>query len=75
VKGLRFAAGSVRARAETMRRAITETGLWQRLSDGIETPPGRAVMVAGMMRVYGASGDRGGAGGLDIAGLEIARVA
>jgi glycosyltransferase involved in cell wall biosynthesis len=67
VNGLRFAAGSVRALAETMRRAITEVGLWQRLSDGIEAPPGRDLMVAGMMDVYGIPREGDGATGLDVA--------
>ncbi len=66
IDGLRFAPGSVRALAETMRRAMTEEGLWQRLSDGIVAPPARDLMVAGMLGVY-----RGGSAG----GQAVPRVA
>ena len=53
--GLLFTAGSARALAETMRRAMTEDGIWARLSAGIAPPPTRELMVAGMMDVYGAA--------------------
>ena len=41
-----------RALAETMRRACTEEGLWERLAGGISAPPGREVMVEGFLKVY-----------------------
>ena len=52
VDGLLFEMGDARALAETMRRACTEEGLWERLVGGISAPPGREVMVEGFLRVY-----------------------
>ncbi len=54
--GLLFAVGDARALAETLQRAATEEGLWQRLAAGIRPPPPRAAMVQGMLAVYGAEG-------------------
>ena len=54
VDGLLFEMGDARALAETMRRACTEEGLWERLVGGISAPPGRDVMVEGFLRVYRA---------------------
>jgi glycosyltransferase involved in cell wall biosynthesis len=52
VDGLLFPLGDARALADTMRRAATEEGLWQRLSSGIKPPPARADMVEGFLEVY-----------------------
>ncbi len=54
VDGLVFAMGDARALAETMRRACTQDGLWQRLSAGITPPPTRTAMVEGFMALYDA---------------------
>ncbi len=50
--GLLFPAGDSRALAETVRRAATEEGLWERLVEGIRPPPDREVMVADFVNVY-----------------------
>lgn len=52
IDGLLFALGDARALAETIRRAVTEDGLWQRLHDNIREPAGRDVMVEGFMALY-----------------------
>jgi glycosyltransferase involved in cell wall biosynthesis len=52
VDGLQFSVGDVRSLADTLRRAATEVGLWERLSEGITPPASREVMVEGMMGVY-----------------------
>lgn len=52
VDGLLFALGDARALAETMRRAATEEGLWERLAAGITQPPTRAEMTRGFLQVY-----------------------
>jgi glycosyltransferase involved in cell wall biosynthesis len=52
VDGLLFELGDASALAETMRRACTEEGLWERLVAGIKAPPARGVMVAGYLDVY-----------------------
>ncbi len=54
--GLLFSAGSARALAETMRRAMTEEGLWDHLAAGIVAPPSRDVMVSEMLEVYARAG-------------------
>ena len=41
-----------RALAETMRRACTEEGLWDRLAKGIEVPLGRDAMAERFLDVY-----------------------
>ncbi|HYP64066.1 MAG TPA: hypothetical protein VEQ16_09265 [Acidocella sp.] len=43
---------AMRALAETMLRACTEDGLWDRLAAGIKPPPERAEMVDGYLQVY-----------------------
>jgi len=53
VDGLLFELGDARALAETMLRACTEDGLWERLAGGINPPPTREVMVEGYLGVYG----------------------
>ncbi len=57
VFALLFAMGDHRALAETMQRACTEDGLWERLSANLPAPPSREDMVAGFMRVYGLIAD------------------
>jgi glycosyltransferase involved in cell wall biosynthesis len=52
VDGLHFPVGDARALAETMRRACTEEGLWDRLSTQITPPPSRTRMVDGFVEVY-----------------------
>jgi glycosyltransferase involved in cell wall biosynthesis len=52
VDGLHFPVGDARALAETMRRACTEAGLWDRLSSQITPPPSRTRMVDGFVEVY-----------------------
>jgi glycosyltransferase involved in cell wall biosynthesis len=52
VDGLLFALGDARELAETMRRAMTEEGLWEKLAAGIQPPPSRDVMVEGFLEVY-----------------------
>lgn len=54
VDGLLFELGDARALADTMRRACTEDGLWERLAQGIRPPASRGEMVDGFMAVYGA---------------------
>ena len=50
---LHFQMGDHRALAETMRRACTEEGLWERLAGNLPTPPSRDEMVDGYRQVYG----------------------
>jgi glycosyltransferase involved in cell wall biosynthesis len=52
VDGLLFEVGDARALAETIRRAATEEGLWDRLAKGITPPPARGQMVEGYMALY-----------------------
>jgi len=52
VAGLHFALGDHRALARTMRRAATEEGLWERLSNGVPVPPSRGEMVDKFMALY-----------------------
>lgn len=54
--GLLFPVGDSRALADTIRRAATEPGLWDRLEHNIIPPPHRDVMVNGFLDLY-----RGGA--------------
>jgi glycosyltransferase involved in cell wall biosynthesis len=56
VDGLLFELGDARALADTMYRACTEEGLWERLSQGITPPPSRETMVAGYLDVYASTG-------------------
>jgi glycosyltransferase involved in cell wall biosynthesis len=50
--GLLFEMGDARALADTMLRACTEEGLWDRLAQGITPPPGRGEMVRDYLAVY-----------------------
>lgn len=52
VDGLLFQVADARALARTMRRACTETGLWERLVDGLPAAPAREVMVEEFLRTY-----------------------
>ena len=53
VDGFHFTRGDPYALAAVIRRACTETGLWERLSGAIPEPPSLAAMVAGFLDVYG----------------------
>jgi glycosyltransferase involved in cell wall biosynthesis len=53
VDGLHFTRGDPDALAAAIRRACTETGLWERLSDAAPQPPSLAAMVEGFLDVYG----------------------
>ena len=50
---LHFQMGDHRALAETIRRACTEEGLWERLAANLPNPPTREAMVDGFWSVYG----------------------
>ncbi|MBU6418240.1 MAG: glycosyltransferase [Proteobacteria bacterium] len=50
--GLLFELGDARALAGTMRRAATETKLWDKLADGITPPTPREAMVQGYLAAY-----------------------
>jgi glycosyltransferase involved in cell wall biosynthesis len=52
VDGLQFPLGDPQALAETMQRAATEDGLWQRLRDNLPEPPARPAMAAGFLALY-----------------------
>lgn len=52
VDGLHFQVGDPQSLATTMKRAITENGLWQTLSKGIAPPPRRDDMVQGYLSKY-----------------------
>ena len=52
VDGLQFEMGDPRSLAAVMRRACAEDGLWQRLHDALPTPPTRAAMADGYLRLY-----------------------
>ncbi len=52
VDGLQFEVGDPRSLAAVMRRACAEDGLWQRLHDALPTPPTRAAMADGYLRLY-----------------------
>jgi glycosyltransferase involved in cell wall biosynthesis len=54
-EGLLFAFADARALADTLRRAATEPGLWDRLAAGIAPPPGRAAMVERFLALYRAN--------------------
>ncbi len=53
--GLLFAFADARSLADTLRRAATEAGLWDRLASGIAPPPGRTAMVERFLGVYRAA--------------------
>jgi glycosyltransferase involved in cell wall biosynthesis len=52
VDGLQFQLGDSRALAETIRRAATEEGLWERLRAGLPEPPSRVEMALEFLEVY-----------------------
>jgi len=52
VDGLLFQIGDARSLADTIRRACTEDGLWERLMSGIRPPPSRDAMVNGYLGTY-----------------------
>lgn len=49
---LHFQMGDARALSETIRRACSEQGLWDRLAAALPTPPTRQEMVDGYLEVY-----------------------
>ncbi len=51
--GLHFEMGDAVSLAATMRRAVLEEGLWERLSEAAPEPPSRAAMVEGYLALYG----------------------
>jgi glycosyltransferase involved in cell wall biosynthesis len=52
VDGLHFSVADPSSLAETMMRAATEAGLWERLAKAIRPPPPREAMVEGFVGVY-----------------------
>jgi glycosyltransferase involved in cell wall biosynthesis len=52
VFALQFQLGDPRALAETIRRACTQEGLWDRLAAALPKPPRREEMVDGYLEVY-----------------------
>ncbi len=54
VDGLQFALGDVRALADTIRRAATEEGLWERLRANLPAPPSRHDMTQQYLELYRA---------------------
>lgn len=50
--GLLFAVGDSRSLADTIRRACSEEGIWDRLATGIRLAPSREVMVEGYRAIY-----------------------
>ena len=56
---LHFQMGDHRALAETLRRACTEEGLWERLAAHLPQPPTREAMVEGFWQVYGLGSEPG----------------
>ena len=52
VDGLHFEMGSEDGLAEAMRRAASETGLWERLAANVPRPPTREDMVNGFRAIY-----------------------
>ncbi|HEX3431088.1 MAG TPA: glycosyltransferase family 4 protein [Rhizomicrobium sp.] len=53
VNGLLFEMGDARSLAETIRRAASEDGLWDRLGGALPAPPSREDMVQAFRGVYG----------------------
>ena len=51
--GLHFEMGDPVSLAATIRRAATEDGLWERLSQATPEPPSREAMVEGYLALYG----------------------
>lgn len=52
IDGLQFQLGDARALADTIRRAATEDGLWERLRANLPEPPARLDMATGFLRLY-----------------------
>jgi glycosyltransferase involved in cell wall biosynthesis len=52
IDGLHFQVGDPQSLADTMRRACTEEGLWNKLSQGIAPPASRDVMVNEYVALY-----------------------
>ena len=52
VNGLHFEVGDPVSLANTMRRAASEEGLWDRIHATITPPPAREAMVEGFVAVY-----------------------
>ncbi|MBN8993909.1 MAG: glycosyltransferase family 4 protein [Rhizobiales bacterium] len=52
VDGLHFNVGDARSLAETMRRACSEDGLWERLVGGIRPPASREAMSERFLEIY-----------------------
>jgi glycosyltransferase involved in cell wall biosynthesis len=50
--GLLFDVADASSLAQTIRRACTEKGLWERLVQGIKVPASENVMVDGFLKVY-----------------------
>jgi glycosyltransferase involved in cell wall biosynthesis len=53
VDGFHFNRGDPYALAAVIRKACTEDGIWERLSNAVPEPPPLAAMVAGFLDVYG----------------------
>ncbi|WP_298224102.1 glycosyltransferase family 4 protein [Acidocella sp.] len=56
--GLLFELGDARSLAQAMRRAATESGLWETLVQGINPPTSREEMVRGYLAVYEAAQEK-----------------
>lgn len=52
VDGLQFELGDARSLAATIRRAVTEEGLWEKLRAGLPEPPSRPTMAAAFLKLY-----------------------
>jgi len=52
IDGLLFSLGDSRALADTIKRACTEPGLWDKLSANITPPPDNNVMAEGFLELY-----------------------
>jgi glycosyltransferase involved in cell wall biosynthesis len=55
IDGLQFQLGDPRALAETIRRAATEDGLWEKLRANLPEPPSRPDMTRRFLEVYRAA--------------------
>ncbi len=52
IDGLLFPLGDARALADTIKRACTEPGLWDKLAAGITPPPDYNAMAAAFLELY-----------------------
>jgi glycosyltransferase involved in cell wall biosynthesis len=52
IDGLHFEMGDPASLAETIRRACTEDGLWERLHAAVPVPPSRSTMADGYLALY-----------------------